>query len=102
MSRSLPGAGASRAETAAAVARRRSKVPRGLRIPEQLWARAVELAGTQGVGPVAMAWRLDYNTRFLKLAQEPTQAAGAATLIALLKYGCGLLFHPRKSSPSEN
>jgi hypothetical protein len=74
MSLSLPGAGSTLAETAAAVAKWRRTVPRGSRIPDELWSRAVELAGTQGVGPVARALRLDYTA----LKRRVTRAGASA------------------------
>jgi hypothetical protein len=93
MSLSLPGAGASLAETAAAVAHWRSAVPRGSRIPEELWSRAVELAGTQGVGPVARALRLDYTAlkrRVTRGAGVVVPAVAAPPPAAFVEYQLGL------------
>jgi hypothetical protein len=74
MSLSLPGAGATLAETAAAVAHWRSTTPRRSRIPDALWSRAVELAATHGVGKVARALRLDYTA----LKRRVTRAGASA------------------------
>jgi hypothetical protein len=59
MSLSLPAA-ADLAQTAAAFAHWRNTTPVGARIPEELWARAVDLAARQGVSKVAATLRLDY------------------------------------------
>jgi hypothetical protein len=57
---SHPTAAGDLTATAAAFARWRDTTPVGARIPEALWARAVELASTHGVGRVARTLRLDY------------------------------------------
>jgi hypothetical protein len=46
------------------------------RMPEPLWAQAVELAQTHGVGPVARAVGLDYSG--LKRKLERSEAASSA------------------------
>jgi hypothetical protein len=62
------------AATAAAFARWRDTTPLGTRIPEALWTRAAELAGTHGVGRVATTLRLDY-TRLKRRATAQSEAA---------------------------
>ena len=57
---SHPTAAVDLAATAAAFARWRDTTPLGTRIPEELWSRSVELAGTHGVSKVAATLRLDY------------------------------------------
>jgi hypothetical protein len=61
MSLPPPTTSADLAATAAAFARWRDTTPVGARIPEALWSRAVELAGTHGVARVATTLRLDYT-----------------------------------------
>ncbi len=71
MSLSLPAA-ADLAETAAAFAHWRNTTPRGARIPEELWSRAVELAASYGVSRVAATLRLDYVGLKRRLTTAPT------------------------------
>jgi hypothetical protein len=63
MSTSLSSADTRLAQTAAAFAQWRSRVPRPSPIPEELWSQAAELATTLGVSPVARALKLDDNRR---------------------------------------
>jgi hypothetical protein len=63
------------AATAAAFARWRDTTPVGARIPEALWARAVELAGTHGVARVATTLRLDYTRLKRRLTGQSEAAA---------------------------
>jgi hypothetical protein len=49
--------------TATAFARWRDTTPVGARIPEVLWARAVELARVHGVARVATTLRLDVTVQ---------------------------------------
>ena len=93
MSLSLPGAGSTLAETAAAVAHWRSTVPRRTRIPEELWLRAVELAGTDGVAKVARALRLDYTAlkqRLTRTAVIAVPPVAAPPPMAFVEYPLGL------------
>lgn len=60
---------------------RRKHGGRGSRIPEPLWAQAVEVARTEGVYGTARALRLNYERlkeRVGKLAQGPVGSAEAA------------------------
>ena len=68
-----PTTSADLAGTAAAFARWRASTPLGVRIPEALWSRAVELASTHGVGRVARTLRLDYS----RLKRRVTEAGVA-------------------------
>jgi hypothetical protein len=61
------------AAAAAAFARWRDTTPLGTRIPEELWSRSVELAGTHGVSKVAATLRLDYS----RLKRRLTAASSA-------------------------
>jgi hypothetical protein len=93
MSLSLPGAGATLAETAAAVAQWRSTVPRGSRVPEELWLRAVELVGTHGVAKVARALRLDYTAlkrRVTRPAAVAVPTVAAPPPAAFVEYQLGV------------
>ena len=63
------------AATAAAFARWRETTPLGARIPEALWSRAVELAGTHGVVRVAATLRLDYYRLKGRLTAESSAVA---------------------------
>ena len=71
---SHPTAAADLTATAAAFARWRDTTPVGARIPEALWSRAVELAGTHGVGRVARTLRLDYTCWKRRLTAESCTA----------------------------
>lgn len=93
MSLSLPGAGSTLAETAAAVTHWRSTVPRRTRVPEELWLRAVELAGTAGVAKVARALRLDYTAlkqRLMRTSAIAVPAVAAPLPMAFVEYPLGL------------
>ena len=72
---SHPTAAADLTATAAAFARWRDTTPLGARIPEALWARAVELARSHGVARVATTLRLDY-TRLKRRLTGQSEAAG--------------------------
>lgn len=71
MSLPPPTTSADLAATAAAFARWRDTTPVGARIPEALWSRAVELAGSHGVGRVARTLRLDYSRLKRRVRGEP-------------------------------
>ena len=75
MSLPPPTTSADLAATAAAFARWRDTTPLGARIPEALWSRAVELAGTHGVGRVATTLRLDYTRLKRRLTGQSEAAA---------------------------
>jgi len=75
MSLSHPAATAELAATAAAFARWRETTRLGARIPEALWARAVELARTHGVARVATTLRLDYTRLKRRLTAEASAVA---------------------------
>jgi hypothetical protein len=75
MSLPPPTTSADLAATAAAFTRWRDTTPVGARIPEALWSRAVELAGTHGVARVATTLRLDYT----RLKRRLTGQSEAAT-----------------------
>jgi hypothetical protein len=50
---------------------------RGLsRIPERLWAAAVEMASTWGISPTAQALRVNYNALRKRVEQQAAAAAG--------------------------
>jgi hypothetical protein len=70
-----PKAAADLTATAAAFARWRDTTPVGARIPEALWSRAVELAGTHGVARVATTLRLDYTRLKRRLTGQSEAAA---------------------------
>jgi hypothetical protein len=70
-----PTAAADLTATAAAFARWRDTTPVGARIPEALWSRAVELAGTHGVARVARVLRLDYTRLKRRLTGQSEAAA---------------------------
>ena len=74
---SHPTAAADLTATAAAFARWRDTTPVGARIPEALWSRAVELAGTHGVARVARVLRLDYVRLKRRLTGQSEAAAPA-------------------------
>jgi len=73
MSLPPPTTAADLAAAAAAFARWRDTTPLGTRIPEELWSRSVELAGTHGVSKVAATLRLDYS----RLKRRLTAASSA-------------------------
>lgn len=60
---------------------RRTRKPPS-RIPEELWAMAVQLAGQHGVGKIARIVRLDYAA--LRKRLYPRPAAGAAAFVEWL------------------
>jgi hypothetical protein len=74
---SLPPAttAADLAAAAAAFARWRDTTPLGTRIPEELWSRSVELAGTHGVSKVAATLRLDYSRLKRRLTADSSAVA---------------------------
>ena len=60
---------------------------RGSRIPETLWAAAVEVACEQGVHRIARALRLDYYSlkeRLPAIAGQPRRSPNKATFVELL------------------
>ena len=77
MTLSLPATAADLAQTAAAFAHWRTTVPKGARIPEELWSQAVVLAASHGVSKVCTTLRLDYTglkrrlTAFMAKPPEP-------------------------------
>jgi hypothetical protein len=75
MSLPPPTTSADLAATAAAFARWRDTTAVGARIPEALWSRAVELAGTHGVARVATTLRLDYTRLKRRLTGRSEAAA---------------------------
>jgi len=75
MSQSVSAPAADLAQVAVAFERWRGSTPVGARIPEALWSRAVELAGTHGVARVATTLRLDY-TRLKRRLTGQSEAAG--------------------------
>ena len=76
MSQPLPAAALDPelAEATAALTRWRAIRPRGGRLPEALWSRAVELASRHGVAKVSRVLRLDYVRlkRRLAMSSEAT------------------------------
>jgi len=93
MSTSLPSADTRLAETAAAFAQWRSRVPRASPIPAELWSRAVELARTLGVSPVARALKLDYTR--LKQRMKVGVPAPAPEPPAFVELSLGVPVAPR-------
>lgn len=75
MSLPPPTTSADLAATGAAFARWRDTTTVGARIPEALWSRAVELAGTHGVARVATTLRLDYTRLKRRLTGQSEAAA---------------------------
>ena len=71
---SHPTAAADLTATATAFARWRDTTPLGARVPEALWARAVELARAHGVARVATTLRLDYTRLKRRLTAESCTA----------------------------
>ncbi len=62
--------------------------PLGRRIPESLWASAVQLAGTYGVSRVSSVLRVDYYSLKERLKQQASSSAaqetnGVATFLEL-------------------
>jgi len=72
---SHPTAAVDLTATATAFARWRDTTPLGARIPEALWARAVELARSLGVARVATTLRLDYSRLKRRVRGEPAVPA---------------------------
>jgi hypothetical protein len=92
MSLSLPAAAADLAETTTAFAHWRSSTPLGSRIPEELWSRAVALAGTHGASKVAATLRLDYyrlKRRLTAAREAPAPAPPAFVEMTLGLPGAG-------------
>ena len=75
MSLPHPTAAADLAAAATAFARWRDTTPLGVRIPEALWSRAVELARAHGVARVATTLRLDYTRLKRRVTAESSTAA---------------------------
>ena len=75
MSLPPPTTAADLAAAAAAFARWRDTTPLGTRIPEELWSRSVELAGTHGVSKVAATLRLDYSRLKRRLTADSSAVA---------------------------
>lgn len=90
---SLPSADTRLAQTAAAFAQWRSRVPRVSLIPAGLWSEAAELATTRGVSPVARALKLDYNR--LKQRMKSGAAAPAPEPPAFVELSLGVPLAPR-------
>ena len=86
MSLSLPAA-ADLAETAAAFAHWRSSTPLGSRIPEELWSRAVALAGTHGASKVAPDWQALYGhpVHYLETFGDPERYPGTCCRAAKMR-----------------
>jgi hypothetical protein len=96
MSLSLPAA-ADLAQTAAAFAHWRNSTSQGARIPDELWSRAVELAGRHGVSKVATTLRLDYAGLKRRLAAlTPPPPVPTAAPPAFVEMVLGL---PPSSAP---
>ncbi len=60
---------------------RQGHAPRS-RLPEELWAAAVRLAGQQGLFRTARTLRLDYASLKKRVQARPRPAAGTATAAA--------------------
>jgi hypothetical protein len=93
MSTSLPSTDPRLAQTAAAFAEWRSRLPRPSPIPAEFWSRAVELATTLGVSPVSRALKLDYK----RLKQRMTAGVPAPVPAppAFLELSLGVSMAPR-------
>lgn len=63
---------------------------RGARIPDDLWALAVEMAGQHGVSRTVTALHLDYYSLQKRLPQPSTLAHAARKAPAALRAGNGL------------
>jgi hypothetical protein len=86
MSLSLPAA-ADLAQAAAVFAHWRNTTPLGARIPEELWALAVDLAASQGVSKVAATLRLDYarlKRRLTALTAAPMPTAAPPAFVEMV------------------
>ena len=92
MSTSLPSADPRLAQTAAAFAQCRSRVPRPSPILAELWSQAAELATTLGVSPVARALKLDYNR--LKQRMQAGAVAPAPEPPAFVELSLGVPVAP--------
>ena len=57
----------------------RQSGPLGRRIPESLWASAVELAGTYGVSRVSSVLRVDYYSLKERLKQQASSSTAQET-----------------------
>jgi len=89
MSPSSPALAPDLAAAAAAFSRWRDGTRAGARIPEALWLRAVELAGTHGVARVAAALRLDYTRLKRRLAASAQSVAPPAPAPAFVELTLG-------------
>jgi hypothetical protein len=79
MRASKVGKGGELAEGARQFAKWRALRRRGARIPERLWALAVQLAGSFGLHATAAALRLDYYALKKRAAEAPAARITAAS-----------------------
>ena len=77
------------AEARQGLQRWRRRRNRPARIPEDLWAMAVELACEHGVAPIARALRLDYYSlkKRLEAGRSPATGTPAPTFVEVLTGG---------------